>query len=107
MYNTLCALGVCQFLPHVGYNGSYLAATVVTNGILFHAFGGKPLLWWDTIANTLMILYTNFITKSQPFVLFFSILAMATFCFNSSNLWHVVGVQGCLNLALWCHYLEI
>lgn len=107
MYNPLCALGVCQFLPHLGLNGSYLSAIVVTNGILFHTFGGKALLWWDTLSNLAMIIYTNLVTKSQPWVFLWSLIGCVVFCFNSSNLWHVVGVQGALNIALWCHYLKL
>jgi len=111
MYNPLCVLGVCQFIPVGLFSRSYLIATVVTNGILFHTVGGKLLLWWDTVANITIILYINFISKSQPHGFLLSLFAFVFFYFNynssNSNLLHIVGVQAPMNIAMWCHYLKI
>jgi hypothetical protein len=103
--NYECMAGLIPFIIIFLRNGSWIALSVVLNGIAFHYTLNVKLKWFDILCNVVFMTFVNFV--AQDFVV--SALTM-TGCvvYVCNSIWpgthrnkiHVAGVQLVLCLAL-------
>jgi len=103
--NYECMAGLIPFIIVHLRNGSWIALSVVLNGLAFHYTLNGILKWFDILCNVAFTTYVNFVARDR-IVSALTVIGCVAYVCNSrwsgehENKIHVVGVQFVLFLAL-------
>ena len=99
--NTVCFIGVFQFLGTYAVSGNPWALGVFVNGVIYHG-GCKVWKWPDMIFNSFAICYKFFYGPHLFLTRMCGLIGCMVFLLNKrgNNLLHVVGVQYLLNIPM-------
>ena len=105
--NTLCFIGVFQFLGTYVVSGDRWALIVFVNGVIFHG-GCNFWRWPDIIFNCFAITYKIFYASNLFITRVCALIACLVYLLNrrGNSIIHVVGVQYILNIPMISIYPE-